>query len=92
MGVSTAFRVVRSMSCVSAEATELRAHVWLRWETGDDATDTSVAVTGKWGRPPANAAEALNDPTRSEEKRYRVDTFRLALVADKEGVTGHAQQ
>ena len=58
---------------------------------GGDALDASVTATGKRGRPPADAVEALNCPTYTQNKRYRADALRLALVVDKEVVDGRSQ-
>ena len=58
---------------------------------GGDALDASVTATGKRGRPPADAVEALNFPTYTQNKRYRADALRLALVVDKEVVDGRSQ-
>ena len=50
---------------------------------GNDAIDTSVTVTGERGRPPADLVEALGDTTYTEDKRYRADALRSALVAEE---------
>ena len=43
--------------------------------------DSSVTVTGKRGRPPADVVEALNGPTDTQDRRYRVDGRRLAFFS-----------
>ena len=46
--------------------------------------DASVTVSGKKGRPPADAERSLNGPARTQEKRYRSDAPHLAFAAEKE--------
>ena len=53
--------------------------------------DTSVTVTGKRARLPADAAESLNGPIYAQDGRYRMDSPSPAFVADRAVAKGHAQ-
>ena len=53
---------------------------------GKQNMDTSPSVLGKRDRPPSDGVDAADDSHVTQEKRYRADTLRLALVADIEVV------
>ena len=54
--------------------------------------NTSTSVSSKRERPPCVGVDTMEGSDASHDKRYRADTFRLALVADTEVVEQHAQR
>ena len=59
--------------------------------TDDSAIGASASVTGKQDRAAVDVAERLEGRPRKQEKRCRVDTLRLAFVADKDLVKERAK-
>ena len=66
------------------------AEVSERTLTAHTAMDTSVSVTGKRGRTPADVAEHIDGPPQNQERRCRADDLCFAFVANKEVVKEHA--